>query len=220
MNKIKNSFFIALTIILTLSSCSSIKTLPIGKQIDKKLVGIWEGSETDKQVKGLKKEWRMIRNDDGTFTLNFKTTYQGEIDELIEKGKWWTNENTFYEYHENSDKTDTYKYIILNKNQVRFEILSTSVELEDKKYSFIDVKVSEIKSKPALKDGLSIKTAIAVKSVAEEYKYARKNCRNCQLLGQSLIKHKGKNYDKLRFEKEDGQEISYYFDISSFYGKW
>ncbi|AXP81920.1 hypothetical protein CJ739_2855 [Mariniflexile rhizosphaerae] len=220
MNKIKNLFTVITVVTLTLSSCSSLKTLSNGKQIDKNLVGIWEGSETDKQVQGLKKDWQMTRSDDGTFILNFKTTYEGETEELIEKGNWWVKGKLFFEYHENSDETDTYKYVLLNKDQAKFEMINTEVEFEDKNYTFIDTRVSDTKSKDSAKDGLSIENAIKVKSIAEEYEYARKNCHDCELLGQSLLEHKGKPYDELRFKNADGQEVSYYFDISSFYGKW
>lgn len=220
MKRIRINFLIVLVSVLTLSSCSTFKTLSNGKQVDKKLVGVWQGSEFEKQVKGLKKEWKMTRRDDGTFTLDFTTTYDGETDKLIENGNWWVEDNKFFEYHEDSDKTDTYKYIVLNKDQIQFEMISTGVEFEDENYTFIDTRVSNTKSKNSIKDGLSVENAIKVKSVAEEYEYVRKNCQGCQLLGQSLIEHKGKPYDELKLKKEDGQEISYFFDISSFYGKW
>ena len=220
MNIFKNILSFFLILILTLSSCSSIKTLTNGKQIDKKLVGNWEGSENDKQVKGLKKEWLMTRDDDGTFTLNFKTIYDGETDEFIEKGNWWVEGYKFYEYHTDSDKTDSYKYVVLNKDQVKFEMFNTDIDFEDKNYTFIDTRTSNAKSRKSVKDGLSIENAVKVKSIAEEYEFARNKCQGCQLLGQALIEHKGKPYDELKFKKADGQEISYYFDISSFYGKW
>lgn len=71
----------------------------------------------------------------------------------------------------------------------------------------------------AERDGSSFKKAIIVKSIPEEYEYAKKACPNCLLLGQSLSSHKGKPYDILRFKKADGSTISYYFDISKFFGK-
>jgi hypothetical protein len=220
MNNLKTHFLIVLVSILTLSSCTSIKTLSNGKQIDKNLIGIWQGSETDQQIKGMKKEWKMTRSDDGTFVLEFKTISEGEIDEFIEKGTWWINGNTFFEYHDNSGKTDTYNYLVLNKEQIQFEMKNTEVKFEDKNYTFIDTRVSEINPKKSIKDALSIENAMKVNNVAEEYEYVRKNCQGCQLLGQSLINHNGKLYDKLSLKKEDDKEVSYYFDISAFYGKW
>ena len=68
-------------------------------------------------------------------------------------------------------------------------------------------------------DGSSIENAIKVSSISEEYKYARANCKNCQLVMQSLIFEKNKPYDLLEFKNPDGEKIIYYFDISKFYGK-
>jgi hypothetical protein len=69
------------------------------------------------------------------------------------------------------------------------------------------------------KDGSSFEQAIVVNSVAEEYQYVRGVCANCKLLGQSLRFEKKKPYDVLRLETADGQEVSYYFNISRFFGK-
>ncbi len=220
MNTLKNNFLLFLVSVITLSSCSSNKTLSNGKVIDKNLVGIWKGSEIDKQMDGMKKEWKMIRSNEGNFTLEFKTTLDGEIDEFTESGTWWIEGNKFFEFHENSGKTDTYNYVVLNDNQAQFEMLNSEVDFNEENYTFIDTRVSDGKMSGAKKDGLSIENAIKVKSVTEEYDYVRKNCSNCKLLGQALINQNGKPYDVLKLKKEDGQEISYYFDISSFYGKW
>ena len=70
-----------------------------------------------------------------------------------------------------------------------------------------------------LRDGSSFEKAIIVKSIAEEYEYVRKVCVDCQLLGQSLVFEKKKPYDILKFKKSNGENISYYFDISKFFGK-
>ncbi|WP_298427242.1 hypothetical protein [uncultured Kordia sp.] len=70
------------------------------------------------------------------------------------------------------------------------------------------------------KDGSSVENAIKVKSVPEEYAYVKKACQGCQLLGQALIFEDKKPYDVLKLKKPDGTEVSYYFDISSFYGKF
>ena len=206
--------------VIILSSCTSIMTLSNGKQIDKKLVGIWQGSETDQQIEGMKKEWKMTRTEEGTFVLEFKTIYNGKKDEFIEKGNWWIDGNKFFEYHDNSNKTDTYKYLVLNENQVQFEMINTEIEFENNNYTFIDTRILDNKLNKNVKDGLSIENAIKVKSVDEEYNFIRKNCINCKLLEQYLTKINGKPYDVLKIKKEDGQEVLYYFDISSFYGKW
>ena len=69
------------------------------------------------------------------------------------------------------------------------------------------------------RDGSSFETAIVVKSVSAEYEYVKKVCPDCKFLGQSLINNEKKPYDVLRFVRPNGKEVSYYFDISSFYGK-
>tara|TARA_R110002051_G_C8387423_1_gene446172 strand:- start:133 stop:438 length:306 start_codon:yes stop_codon:yes gene_type:complete len=70
------------------------------------------------------------------------------------------------------------------------------------------------------RDGSSFEKAIIVNSISEEYEYARKVCSNCQLLGQSLTFNKKKKpFDVLEFKKENGEKVSYYFDISKFFGK-
>jgi len=69
-------------------------------------------------------------------------------------------------------------------------------------------------------DGSTFEKAIIVKSVAQEYEYVRKVCSNCQLLGQFLSSYKKKYYDILKLKKPNGEEVSYYFDISKFYGKF
>ncbi|RXJ50663.1 hypothetical protein [Gelidibacter gilvus] len=69
------------------------------------------------------------------------------------------------------------------------------------------------------RDGSSFEKAIIVKSVSEEYDYVRKVCADCQLLGQSLVFEKKKPYDILQLTKSNGEDISYYFDISKFFGK-
>lgn len=68
-------------------------------------------------------------------------------------------------------------------------------------------------------DGSSFEQAIVVKSVIEEYEYVKKVCQDCQLLGQMLSHYKDKPYDILRFTNSKGEEVSYYFDISKFFGK-
>jgi len=69
-------------------------------------------------------------------------------------------------------------------------------------------------------DGSSIKNAIKVNSVAEEYKIAKKLCPNCTMNGQDLLSEGNKHYDLLKLTNEKGEEVKYYFDINSFFGKW
>lgn len=207
-------------ILISTVSCSSIKTLSNGKKIDERLVGKWEGSEKDKQIKGVEKEWVVERNQDGTYTINFTLTSEGEKEKSTEEGIWWIENNTFFERSEDSRKADSYKYTVLNKEQVKFEMLSTGMQFEDKNYTFIDTKVSNLTTQKTNADGSSVENAIKVKSVPEEYTYIKNNCKDCQFISQALISNKGKYYDLLKVKKSNGEEASYYFDISSFFGKW
>ena len=68
-------------------------------------------------------------------------------------------------------------------------------------------------------DGSSFQKAIKVSSISQEYKYVKKDCQNCQLLGQSLVFKNKKPYDILKLKQINGDTISYYFDISKFYGR-
>ena len=69
------------------------------------------------------------------------------------------------------------------------------------------------------KDGSSFEKAIIVNSIPEEYQYVKTACPNCKFVMQSLMMHKGKPYDVLEYNKPNGETVSYYFDISKFYGK-
>ena len=69
------------------------------------------------------------------------------------------------------------------------------------------------------RDGSSYEMAIIVNSVPEEYAYIRKVCQGCQVVSQALTYSKGKPYDILKVNQPDGKMVSYYFDISKFFGK-
>lgn len=69
-------------------------------------------------------------------------------------------------------------------------------------------------------DGLSMENAIKVKDVPSEYRYLKENCEGCQLQTQALS-HKGaKYYDVMTVTTKDGATKVYYFDITSFFGKF
>jgi len=218
------SKLITLTLVfvtLNSSSFAQFKTLSNGKQIDKRLTGTWEGSEKDTQMEGMTKKWTMIRNDDGTFQLDFEITTDGETDKTTETGTWWIENAKFHEYHDYSGMTDVYEYEILNKKSVKFKSQSLAMEMNTDSYEFIDHKVkNKKKNKMSKQDGLSFETALKVNSVAEEYDFVRLNCQDCTFIRQALVEHKKKPYDILTLEKPNGDEINYYFDINSFYGNF
>ncbi len=138
-----------------------------------------------------------------------------KLKNLLNQANGGYKETNFMNYMKISGKTDIYNYTVLNNQEIKFEMQKTAMEFNEPNYTFIDKRVNEnVVSKTT--DGLSIANAIKVKSVPEEYQYVKKNCANCKLLGQALIFEKDKPYDKISLKNEKGEEVSYYFDISSF----
>ncbi|WP_379965504.1 hypothetical protein [Epilithonimonas sp. UC225_85] len=220
MKLITNYIAIIFCSIILISCGNTISTLSNGKQIDSRLAGEWTGSETDNQIEGMKKEWVMTRNNDGTFVLDFTFTKDGETNKTIETGNWWIQDGKFYEAHSESGLTDIYTYQVLDKNQIKFKSVNISIGMNKESYEFIDTRKASAKVGNSTKDGSSYEKAIKVKSVADEYKYVKEHCEGCQMGSQSLSEYKGKMYDVLHLKKSDGSDVSYYFDINSFYGKW
>lgn len=207
--------------IMVSCSTSRLATTESGKEIDKKLVGIWKGCEEGQQYQNTSKCWKMDRKEEGTFILEVSANFESGLVTSIENGSWWVENGKFHELHENSQQTDTYDYTIVNKNEILFKSIEMSVPMTGESYEFTDYREGSKKEKELfnIKDGSSIEKAIKVKSVSEEYKYIRNNCQGCMSLQQILIFDKKKPYDIMLVEKPDGSEVSYYFDISSFYGK-
>ena len=145
MKKIKSLLVILTMISLVFTSCLATKTLTNGKQVDKQLVGIWQGSEKDQQVLGMDRKWKMNRKKNGTFSLHFTTIQDGKTNKFIEKGNWWVEGNIFFEFHKNSGQIDIYKFTILNEEQVKFEMIYTDIDFAKPNYSFIDTKISNSK---------------------------------------------------------------------------
>jgi len=153
---------------LLLMSCSALTTVSNGKQIDKRLVGTWEGSEKNEQMEGMTKEWIMTRSSDGTFVLDFTFYQDGERHKNVETGNWWVQDGKFYESHTESGMTDTYTYQVLDKDHIKFKSDMMSMEMNKDSYEFIDTrKISAPESK-------SIKTARPTKKQSRS-KVSRKN---------------------------------------------
>lgn len=199
-----------------LTSCGShLMNLSNQKQIDKRLVGTWVGSEKDDQIDGMEKSWEMKRNADGTFVLDFRFNVDGKIQHSMENGSWWIENGKFHEFHEYSGKTDLYRYEVLDKNQIKFSAETINIAMNTEEYSFIDTR-----KKDNIKDGSSFDKAIKVNSVSEEYDFIKSNCTGCKVMSQSLSEHKGNMFDIINVKKPDGSIHSYYFDIKSFFGKF
>jgi hypothetical protein len=82
-------------------------------------------------------------------------------------------------------------------------------------------------SGPALSggDGLTIEHAVVMTGGNEitntdtEYAWIRRHVPDARVTGQELITHDGRVYDKLNVSFPDGSSRSYYFDITSGFGK-
>lgn len=137
----KTVFIQLVLLLLVLSSCNKDLTkIASGKKIDDRLVGVWAGSEKDQQIDGVQKVWEMKRNSDGTFLLHFKMIVNGESNEHTETGKWWVQNGKFYEFHDDSGETDTYKYEVLDNNRIKFISKQINVEMNSESYEFIDTR--------------------------------------------------------------------------------
>lgn len=111
--------------------------------LDPKLFGSWSGTEKDNQVMGMTKNWIMHRFEDGKFVLLFTVVENGEVSNFSETGKWWVENNTFYEYHNNSKSTDVYNYTVLDENHVKFKMKKAGVQHENVDYEFIDTRLED-----------------------------------------------------------------------------
>ncbi|WP_333601040.1 hypothetical protein [Flavobacterium sp.] len=111
------------------------------KTVDSKLFGSWSGTEKDNQKIGMTKNWIMHRFEDGNFVLLFTIVEDGEVTNFAENGKWWIENNTFYEYHNNSKETDVYTYQVLDETHVKFKMKSTQIDYANENYEFIDTKL-------------------------------------------------------------------------------
>ena len=82
----------------------------------------------------------MTRLADGRFTLDFTFIENGQSQKTEEKGNWWIENGIFHEYHDVSGSTDTYKYKVLNIDQIKFTSVNISVDMNSETYEFIDTR--------------------------------------------------------------------------------
>lgn len=137
--KIRLNIVIILIFSLLVSSCMTTSELSKRqlKHLDKSLVGTWVGSETGVQYNDTKREWEMIRNQNGTYIINFKTHYPDYTSESTEEGYWWTKQGVFYE-HCTSHKTDVYDYNVVSENIIEFKTIKIQTSFVRDNYVFTD----------------------------------------------------------------------------------
>lgn len=129
-------------IILTsflLFSCATTKTVTDNK-LKTKLIGTWSGSERDNQKLGLTKHWIQIRNKNGTYVLLYLAIENCEVDNEVEKGKWWVKAGVFYEKFDGDGKTDVYAVEMLDDNNVKFKAKELSLKFDNKEYEFTETR--------------------------------------------------------------------------------
>ena len=50
---------------------------------------------------------------------------------MVNKGKWWTKGNLFYEKYENDDNTEVYSYELKENLVIHFKSQETDYEFDD-----------------------------------------------------------------------------------------
>ena len=132
----KTLVFVVLISLLTVS----FTIVKENKKDEKKFVGSWIGYEKDNQREGLTKHWVQNRYKDGTYILMFTTIENCEVEHMVERGKWYTKDGLFYEYH-NDGKTDIYYYEVIDDNHIKFKAKQMGIEQNNEQYEFIDTKL-------------------------------------------------------------------------------
>ena len=80
--------------------------------------------------------------------------------------------------------------------------------------------------KEAIGKGSSIENAVEIKAtnssegIRAEYEWISKRHPEFKRESQALIDHDPKFYDKIEITTKDGTKRTYYFDVTSFFGKW
>jgi hypothetical protein len=131
-------FFLILTSFLLLSFTP--KKTDDDDKLKNKLTGTWSGFEEDNQIRGVTKYWIQIRNKNGTYILMYTTIENCEVENFVEKGKWWVKDGVFYEKYEDSDEPDVYTVEMLDDNNVKFKAKKLSPEFDNKEYEFSEIR--------------------------------------------------------------------------------
>ena len=110
---------------------------------DKKFIGSWSGSESDNQIVGVTKYWIQHRFKNGTYVLLYTTITDCEVENFVEKGKWFIKDGLFHETHTDSGVTDVYNYEIIDDNHIKFKAKKMGISQANNEYEFIDSKIED-----------------------------------------------------------------------------
>lgn len=123
--------------------------------------------------------------------------------------------DTIYRYHFTMDSSTSYDDV----KKAVIEILNQSIQPVSKQGDY----AAWMKEQKAIKmgdAGTSFETAIVVDNVAQEYQWVRDNYPGLDFQQQSLNSEGNKYYDILNYKDKAGVEYNFYFDITSFFGKF
>lgn len=135
-------FLMTSALLVLLIGCAGVKKLE--HPSISKLQGIWEGEIVEKD--GTLKKWRQIRNSEGEFITFFGYKYpSGEVNEFIDTGKWWDENERFHEINpKKAEKPDIYTYEFYKSDCVRFvQVSRGGKEPGSEPYTFTECKVGD-----------------------------------------------------------------------------
>ena len=73
---------------------------------------------------------------------------------------------------------------------------------------------------PSFENTVVINETTTPEGMEAEYAWLEERYPDFMLIEQSVVRHEGTPYDKIDFETADGDEMTVYFDISNFFGKF
>lgn len=99
---------------------SNFVTLIDGRQIDKSLVGVWEGTIAPTENNKISKSWKITRKSDGTFLKLVVISIGGRRQQFKKSGTWYIEKGTYYESEPNSTIHAKFYYSFVNKSNIEF----------------------------------------------------------------------------------------------------
>ena len=123
--------------------------------------------------------------------------------------------DTIYRYDRIVTKSTSYSDV----KKMVIEILDQTIQPLSKEGNYSDW----LKDQLALKlgdTGRSSETAVIVGNVPQEYQWVRDNYPGLEFKKQALLSNGDKYYDVLSYEDKEGNAYNFYFDITSFFGKF
>lgn len=120
---------------------SLISSVSMSADIDKRLVGDWQG-QRDPSGRCSFLAWEMSRHSDGRFEITFYEDSNKTKIANRESGTWWVKANVFYTQTKGVPTPDGYSYAFQNQDTVRFTVLKRDLSADcEADYEFIDARV-------------------------------------------------------------------------------